>query len=131
VTDGEISLALRTHLAALQNRPQTFWENEGGEPEGNHWLVYQLKAPPERRGVSAIHKHNGELVVAVLVPEKTFQSEAERQADTIVAHFPADLEITHANGRVHIIEKAYARAGYPDGAYWRVNVHVRWTAYSC
>lgn len=129
MTDGQISLTLRDHLGLLSNTPKIFWENEAGSRQGNHWIVSQIKLPGRRIGPGNIHNQSGQLIVSVFVPNGEFQRLAESQADNIIDHFPSYLEIASVAGKIHIIDRPYANAGYADGDYWRTNVHIRWVAY--
>lgn len=136
MTDQEISNALRQHLAGLTDAPPIVWENLPGvhngtawkTPDAPFWAVTQVKTPPVRPGLDNWHKFAGRLVVAVMVQDGTGVNAAETQAEAIIARFAANTKLAAGDGKITIVERPYADDGYNDGAYWRVNVHVRWQA---
>jgi len=129
MTEADIADALRARLATTPGRPTTIvWENQAANPTAPYWVVGQVKSPAERLGLHSAHTLTGRLVVGVLVPEGTYTATAEAQAEAIIAHFPTDLSLTAGGGEVIVIARPHADDGYHDGAYWRVNVHIRWQA---
>ena len=139
MTEQEISNALRDRLAGTTDAAPIVWENAPGAfidgqyktPEPPFWVVSQVKTPPDRYGLSTAHVLSGRLVVAVMAKEGDtdgFATTAEVDAEKIIARFPTDLFLTAGDGDVAIIARTYADDGYNDGAYWRVNVHIRWQA---
>lgn len=136
MTEQEISNALRERLAGtadaapivLENAPGVYDGAKWVTPEPPFWLVTQVKQPPERQGVSDWHIHRGRLVVGVMTRDATFATEAETQAEKILARFPAGLKMPAGTGTITFRDKAYGEEGFNDGAYWRVNVHIRWEA---
>jgi hypothetical protein len=97
-----------------------------------------VKAPPERLGIADAHITTGRMVVAVMAKEGDAGDAAsdtpggthtaECQAERIVDRFPVNLRLTAGDGFLLIIGKTYHDEGYQDGAYWRVNTHIRWQA---
>jgi hypothetical protein len=57
-----------------------------------------------------------------------FADTAETKAERIVARFPVNTRLTAGDGFVLIVGKTYHDEGYRDGAFWRVNTHIRWQA---
>jgi len=136
MTEEQIATALRTRLAATASAPPIVWgENAPGiwdaaalayvTPEPPFWLAYFVKSPPERFGLSTAHTMVTRLVVAVMVQEGTFETEAATQAQRVIDQFPIDLILSAGDGQVQVASMGYADDGAMDGAYYRINVHIR------
>jgi hypothetical protein len=139
MTEKQIADALRAHLAGTTDAAPILWENAPGiwsgtayvQPTPPFWAVSMVKTPPERIGLADAHFLRGRMVVSVMAKEGDadgFADTAETHAERIVARFAADRDITAGDGVVTINDEPYHDEGYRDGAYWRVNVHIRWTA---
>jgi hypothetical protein len=139
MTEKQIADALRAHLAGTPDAAPILFENAPGIWDGSKyaapvapfWAVSMVKTPPERIGLADAHIMRGRLVVAVMAKEGDtdgFTETAETQAEQIVSRFAADRDLIAGDGIVTINDEPYHDEGYRDGAYWRVNVHVRWTA---
>jgi len=136
MTEEQIATALRTRLAATASSPPIVWgANSPGvwdagalayvTPEPPFWLAYFVKTPPVRLGLSTAHTMVIRLVVAVMVQDGTFETEASTQAQRIIDQFPIDLILSAGNGQVQVASMGYADDGAMDGAYYRTNVHIR------
>lgn len=140
MTETQIAEALRAHLAGTPDAAPIVWENAPGVWDGTDyttpstpfWLVSQVETPPQRINYAGAHKLSGRFIVAVMAKEGDkdgFARTAETSAEAVKARFPTDLALTAGGGVLRVSGRCYAEAGYNDGTYWRVNVHVRWTAY--
>lgn len=140
MTEQDISNALRKHLSEMAGVPEIVRENAPGAwdlatgqnttPEPPFIVVSQIKIPPVRQGLSQIHVHQGRFIAAVMTKEGDEVAEVEGIAEAIVAHFPTDLTLPAGDGEVVVTGHPYHDAGFNDGDFWRVNTHVRWTAFT-
>lgn len=139
MTEKEIADALRAHLAAMPDAAPILFENAPGiwngtayaQPVPPFYAVSMVKTPPERFGIADAHILRGRMVVSVMAKEGDkdgFASLAETHAERIVAHFPVNTRLTAGDRFLLIVGKTYHDEGYRDGAYWRVNAHIRYQA---
>ncbi len=129
MTEKEISNALREHLASTSGRPSIILgENDPTPKQTPFWRSYFVKTPPRRTGIEPWHIHAGQFFVAVMVEEGTYTKKAEDFSELIVARFPANLILPAGDGEVQVTARPHASDGFNDGAYWRINVQIPYTA---
>lgn len=146
MTEKEIADALRFHLAGTPFAAPILWENAPGiwngakyaQPVPPFWAVSMVKTPPERFDLANAHILRGRMVVSVMAKEGDagdavngtpgFAYTAETHAERIVERFASQRLIDAGDGQIMVDDLPYSDEGYRDGAYWRVNVQIRWQA---
>lgn len=124
---ADVRLAITGRLLTLDTGMPITWENEDFTPPADGYLDVQLfRSGTERQYVQSAGTHVmlGFLQVAVMAPKDRGAVAADRIADQIVAHFPADLQL----GPVRITQTPHVAGGFPDGALWRVPVTIYFEA---
>lgn len=118
------TLKKRLDLLAISPTIKTVWPNYDHKPDGKAHLVAEIiPAPNSRLTIKGRNRIAGSLVITVAVPIGGGSGQATAYADAVVAHFPVDLRLPVAGGNfVRITETPTVRAGFRDGAYWRVPV---------
>lgn len=150
--DVEIRLALAQHLAALELSPSlpVAWENDDFNPPATGFLQSQLF----RSGVQRLtigpegHRHFGFLQVTVVLPKNEGAAQADRVAEIVRDHFPADLWLSSGTTLpggptlpvgdtlpggdriLRVTQTPVIAGGLPDGPWWRVPVTIEFEAFS-
>lgn len=122
-----ITDALKAHLSAMSDRPETIWENEHALPGDPPYLtVATVRAEPFGLTMDGIgHDYTGFLMVNVVVTSGTGTRIAYDLAERIAAHFHG-AEIPADGGRLRISRQPQIMDGYQDGARYRVPVSIRY-----
>lgn len=121
--DVEARLALSQRLSELDIGLPVVWENTDTEPADGAYLEARLlRNRNVRLGLYPMHRHQGIFQVAVMTRQGQSAAAADRAAEAVQAHFPADARF----GPARIAETPTIGDGYPDGAFWRVVVSCYW-----
>lgn len=129
MNETDIATALATRLSSVPSVPAIVWDNiNPGDQAPPYVVATMVAASVERFGISKAHYQRGRLIASVVIAEGIGTAPAEAIAQAIIGHFPADLRLTADDGRVAVVQRPWADDGFHDGAFWRVNVNVRWLA---
>lgn len=126
ITDSEAAIAIAARIASTPGAPAIVWQNQPAELDAPYWSVAEVKTPPERLTLKGSSLLRGRFVVSIITPQNERTAPSEVFSEALIAHFPIDLALTTTNGRIRISHRTYADDGALDGAFWRVNVHIRW-----
>lgn len=124
---SQIGAALKARLAALVFSPaiSVAWPNKDFVPAGDRYIVASIiRAPNQRVTIKGANRYSGTMVVIVGTKTGVGSGEGDGVADAVASHFPADLILPMAFGRLRITATPTIRTGYPDAGFWRTPVAI-------
>lgn len=117
---------LGDHLRTLSAVTSIEWPNQEFTPVAGEIYVSVsfFRNDPQRLTISGHHRYPGIMQAIVMAPEGVGSPKADKLADKIAAHFPADLRVTSDDGIVRVQRAPQIARGFAAEGRWQVPVSI-------
>lgn len=120
----KLSRAIFDYIETAAGLPEIHYPNIDGDPSGTHIIVSILPATPISVGLKSLTQAHGIISVLVRTKEGTGPMQAAKYADTLLALFVRNTELSYDDIKIRIDKAGYVSAPLNGGGWYALPVTI-------